>query len=111
MKKSVAWASTVPMLVAGGALLWISVRPCEPVAQAAEAPVLQVGTVEIVGEYVPEVDVESLPRVPTKGVAHTAAKPAMVCNEQNPAYHCDWMSHPSQSSVGQFIAVCDCSTQ
>jgi hypothetical protein len=62
----------------------------------------------VLSPAIPEVDVESLPRVRPSPLAHTSRKPAMVCNEQNPAWHCDWMSHPSQSSVGQFIATCDC---
>lgn len=37
MKSRIALAGVVPMLVAGGALFWMAVRPCEPVAQAHES--------------------------------------------------------------------------
>jgi hypothetical protein len=112
MKKRTAWAAVLPCLVAGSALLWISVRPCEPVAQAQEPSVLKIWPpIEVVSTAEPpEVDVESLPRMRANPPAHPAHRPAMACNEKNPAWHCDYL-RPSWSSVGQFITECDCSRE
>ncbi len=95
----------VPGFVGVAALCYLAWRPCEPVAQAAEAPVLQVGTVEIVGSFIPEVDVESLPRVSAKGVAHPAAKPAMDRWTEPPRV-CGW--YPLlQGTVGSKVWACN----
>jgi len=81
MNKGEKWLARamLPMVVSGLALGWLAVRPCEPVAQAnTEQTVLQMPEQTIYGETVPEVDVESLPKVSTqgsrKGVAHTSVK-------------------------------------
>jgi hypothetical protein len=89
MKKSAAMAGLVPMLVAGGALFWLAVRPCEPIAQAnSQAPVASVWFDGVtVTPNPPEVDVESLPKAPkpqAKPMAHPAPKSG--CHWMTPFY-------------------------
>jgi hypothetical protein len=111
MKNRVALAGLVPMLVAGGALFWLSVRPCEPVAQASE-PVV-VGSVWI-GETTvtpapPEVDVESLPRVPqasARPMAHPTKK-HQGCEKTTPYWQTNgW--RPLDSTEGGFVQFWYC---
>jgi len=110
MKKSAAWAGIVPMLVAGGALFWLAVRPCEPVAQAAsEDDGVRVWVGEITfGPAIPEVSVESLPRVPAKPLAHTSRKTATACTEESADYSCSWQDL-LQGTVDTRVQVCGCS--
>lgn len=108
MKSRTAWAGLMPCLIGGAALAWLALRPCEPVAQASEpspkAPMAQ--------------DVPAMPAAPMvinvgefTVVGHVGRAPGKspACTSESPAWHCDWMSHQSDSSEGQFIAVCDCS--
>ena len=108
MKRSVAFAGMVPMLVAGGALFWLAVRPCEPVAQASE----ETGRVwvgEVVLEpAIPEVSVESLPRVHANPLAHTSRKVPTPCTQESPDYSCSWQGL-LQGTVDTRVQVCACS--
>lgn len=82
MKSRTVVGLFLPCLVGGVALAWLVVRPCEPVAQAAE--VLKIWPpIEIVGSAEPPtVNVESLPKVkatPRQGSAKPLGHPAEKC--------------------------------
>lgn len=104
----------VPMAVGVAALCYLAWRPCEPVAQASEGPhVVTVPTVEIVSPKIPVVSVEDLPRVaPTQGsrkaMAGISHKPAMVCTDQSPEWHCHTRLL-QMGTVDSTVEDCDCS--
>jgi hypothetical protein len=60
------------------------------------------------GPGIPEVDVESLPRVHAKPLAHPAAKPATPCTEESPDYSCNWQPL-LQGTINTQVRVCACS--
>ena len=109
-KNALAMGSVLPMLVGGAALLWLAVRPCEPVAQAKEEPTYKMWVGEVTfGPGIPEVDVESLPRVHAKPLAHPAAKTAMACTPESPDYTCEWKALAVHVLGDSEVQMCGCS--
>jgi hypothetical protein len=116
LSKGEKWLARVmvPGFVGVAALCYLAWRPCEPRAQAAvlqkpapvevapvvEAPVLTIPTITIVAA------------APSKGVAKGAAgvsrKPAMVCTDQSPEWHC-WSRPLAMGTVNTSVQECDCS--
>jgi hypothetical protein len=110
MKKSTArtvLAGLVP-LVAGSALFWLSVRPCEPVAQANTGPAPSVWFDGVtVTPAPPEVDVESLPKVQApRPLAHPAKTPAPASSHWTPPTPvCDWYPM-NMGTIGSRVWYC-----
>jgi hypothetical protein len=115
MKPKTAGGLLVACVASGAALLWMAVRPCEPVAQAAEAPVVSmVPALEapvVVKEdglvwTSPEITVVGT--VPShKPLAGVSKNTAMgFCTAATPGAECHW--EPSSSTANSFIEYCDC---
>lgn len=100
----------IPASVCVAALCFMAFRPCEPVAQASvEQPVLRMAEVTIVADaVVPEVSVESLPKVrqySAKPMAHIAAKP--VCDPFGLQAVCE-SNELLQGTIGTHALYCHC---
>jgi hypothetical protein len=107
-KKHVAWAALVSMVAGGGALLWLAVRPCEPVAQASAGPsVLYMPEQTIVSDPLPpEMSVEDLPKVrqvSAKPMAHISAK--KLAHAADPEGVCAWREM-LQGPIGKRVWSC-----
>jgi hypothetical protein len=104
MKPRTALGGLVLCVASGAALLWMAVRPCEPVAQASverkvapapvETPVLELGVITIKAP---------IPKGSRKGLAGGSAKGVMACTETSPAWHCWQYDDHTQE--------CDCSRE
>jgi hypothetical protein len=89
----------------------MAVRPCEPVAQAAEqVGHLQVEETIVVGTPDPTaIPVESLPRVFTMkrhALAHTPKKSVGVCDERTEGAVCSYEDLQAGGPGG--VLFCDC---
>ena len=104
----------VPLAASVAALCYLAWRPCEPVAQAAEHPVVSVVPALEAPVVAPEALVWTSPEITVVGtvpsrkpLAGVSKNTAMgFCTAANPSAVCHW--EESSSTANSFIEYCDC---
>jgi len=114
MKNTTKTVTFLSCVITGAALLWMSIRPCEPVAQGAEnEPTIQVPEITIVADPIP--DISENTATTSKNLVLNVQRPmakalsALSCTDKSPAWHC-WSRPLDQGTDNTSVQVCDCST-